>query len=56
MENEARVKAGWKGGILFKNILKRPIMPFVDGISAANREMRGEKTFKIIPVVKNKVN
>lgn len=54
--NEARFKAGWKGGIWFKNIIKHPIMPFVDAISAANRQMRGEKTFKIIPVVKNKMN
>lgn len=50
--NIATFKAGWKGGQWFKtDFVKTPVRPFVDGISATNREMRHEKDYKRVPTV-----
>jgi len=50
--NIAAYRAGWKGGQWFKtDFVKQPIRPFVDCISAVNRSMRSETTYKKIPTV-----
>lgn len=50
-ENEAKYKAGWKGGGGFDGPVPFPVRPIVSGRSENTKNMREEKSVPSIPVV-----